>query len=437
MIKASKPIMKGGVNIMSEINNIKFLLDLEEHNLVFDSNFECDYVVLSNNVTAKRIHLKTTTEFIFCNCCGQIISGLHDYRYTSIKHYSCGQQPLIISIKKKRFHCNDCNTNVTENITGIDKNCFISNALKRSVTFSLKRISSLKDICLSHNVSYSTVYRSLEKVSHKSHIFSLPPVISFDEFRANTTEGKYAFMVVNPISKKILEILPDRKFASVFKYFLSFPREDRNKVKYIVSDLWEPYRQIIKKLFPRAIMIADKFHYQRVVGASLSNIRKRVCQDFDKSTAYQVKKNWKLLHLSFEKVKDDDRRFSYLLKRQATDYEILWYILRLDNELRDSYFLYQDFLSILSLESQEKQILQFEHWIKKAETSESPEMVNVSKTMKHWRNEIKASFIRYNGVCLNNAFIEGVNNKIKVIKRVSYGYRSFINFRKRIFLVFY
>lgn len=51
MIKASKLIMKGEVNVMSEISNIKFLLDFEEHNLAFDSNFEFDHVVLPNNVT--------------------------------------------------------------------------------------------------------------------------------------------------------------------------------------------------------------------------------------------------------------------------------------------------------------------------------------------------------------------------------------------------
>lgn len=426
-----------GVNIMSLVNTIKILLELEEDNLEIDPNFEPGFVKLKNNVTAKLIHYRTTTEFVICSCCGQLVSKLHDYRVTRAKHYLCGQQPLVISIKKKRFHCDDCNVNITENIKDIEKNCFISNALKRSIAYSLKKTSSLKQIAIDQNVSYTSIYRSLNKVSYVSRPSYLPEVLSFDEFRANTADGKYAFIVVDPIGKKILEILPDRKFDSVYKYFQMFSKAIRKRVKYVVSDLWKPYKSIIKLLFPNALMVADKFHYQRVMAQSVGQIRKRISKNFDDKTAYQVKKYWRLLQANIEKIDDKNRRFSYLLKRPATDYEILCFILNLNEELCEAYYLYQNLLNLLGKESEKLQTKLFEHWLNEASRSEVAEILSVSKTMKTWKHEIQASFIRYNGSCMNNAFIEGINNKIKVIKRVSYGYRSFINFRKRIFLVFY
>ncbi|WP_027399718.1 ISL3 family transposase [Anaerovorax odorimutans] len=422
---------------MSINNNIKFLLDLEEENIVENNFLRNDYVVLKNGVTAKRIHFISSTKFYVCPFCGQIIYKLHDYRTVDLKYNSCGPQPLIVSIKKKRFECEDCNKTITEDLKCVKKHCFISNKVYQSITFSLKKIDSLTDIANNHNVSTSTVYRSLQKVDNINLPNTLPSVLSFDEFKANTSEGKYAFLVVDPINKSILEILSDRKFSSVYKYFSRFNRKVRNRVKYIISDLWEPYRQIILKLFPNATLVADKFHYQRVVNVALNSVRKRISNSLDNKTAYQIKRNWRLLNKNFDDINDKRRYFSHLLKRPVTDYEVLNYILSLNSELANAHSLYQDFLYIINLDNSEKQIQLLDKWLELAIKYNISEFDSVIKTIKKWYKPICSSFIKYEGRTLSNGFIEGCNNKIKVIKRVSFGYRSFINFRKRILLVFY
>ena len=60
-------------------------------------------------------------------------------------------------------------------------------------------------------------------------------------------------------------------------------------------------------------------------------------------------------------------------------------------------------------------------------------MFTAIKTLRKYKRQIKNTMY-YNG--LSNGPLEGINNKIKVIKRISYGYRSFSNFRGKIFLVF-
>ncbi len=420
---------------MSEINIIKFLLDMEEENLVIDENLPIGLVKLSNGITAKHISLKTSTSFVICPICGQIISKLHDYRTIHIKHFSCGKQPLIISIKKKRFKCTDCNKNITENINLVEKNCFISNGIKRSITFSLTQIGSIKNIAIEHNVSPTTVFNSLNKVPNSNANKRLPEVLSFDEFKANTTEGKYAFMAVDPINKKILEVLPNRKFNAVFSFFSRYSRKERNKVKFIIIDLWKPYEKIIAKLFPSATLVADKFHYQRLVNNSLNEIRKQACAKMDSKRAYQVKKHWRLLNKNYNKVNDQNIRFSYLLKRNATDLEILNYILSLDKDLNIAYNFYQDFLYITSLSEEKLQIALLDKWIEKARYCGIKELELNAKTFSAWYSAIASSFKTFEGSKLSNGFIEGTNNKIKVIKRVSFGYKSFVNFRKRILLI--
>lgn len=420
---------------MSDINITKFLLDLEDENLIPDENSCTGYVTLPNGITAKLLKLKSTTPFVVCPECGQILTALHDYRTVQIKHYTCGKQPLIVSIRKKRFKCLDCNLKVTEELSLVNKHCFISNGIKRSILASLTEVGSLKGIAVSHNVSQTTVYQALNKVPPVRKTLSLSPVLSFDEFRANTTDGKYAFMVVDPIGKKILEILPSRRFSQVYSFFARFSRKERNKVKFIVIDLWKPYEKVIRKLFPHATLVADKFHYQRLVNRSLNEIRKQACSRMDSKTAYQVKKNWRLLGKSFDKVDDREKRYSHLLRRYATDYEVLNHILSLDSQLDAAHGLYQEFLCLISLSDQKLQVTMLKNWIHKAMASEIQELQSNARTFSQWFEAIASSFDHYEGHKLSNAFIEGTNNKIKVIKRVSFGYRSFINFRKRILLI--
>ena len=75
------------------------------------------------------------------------------------------------------------------------------------------------------------------------------------------------------------------------------------------------------------------------------------------------------------------------------------------------------------------------NWIEKAKMSELKELQSNARTFTMWFSAISSYFKTFEGHKLSNAFIEGMNNKIKVIKRVSFGYRSFLNFRKRILLI--
>ena len=61
-------------------------------------------------------------------------------------------------------------------------------------------------------------------------------MISFDEFKAETKEGKYAFMLNNPIHKKVLGILSSRKKERLIQYFTN--TENRRSVEYIISDMY-------------------------------------------------------------------------------------------------------------------------------------------------------------------------------------------------------
>lgn len=109
---------------------------------------------------------------------------------------------------KRRFICHDCKYKFTEQVTIQRENKNISNKVEQKLLKDLKQYSlSLKYIAEENNISDNTEHTK----DYPKNIINLPRVISFDEFKTDTKEGKYAFKLNAPIHKKVLDILPNRK----------------------------------------------------------------------------------------------------------------------------------------------------------------------------------------------------------------------------------
>ena len=132
---------------------------------------------------------------------------------------------------------------------------------------------SINKIAEKNHVSKYIVREELEEATKliPNNIKNLPRVISFDEFKADTKEGKYAFILNDPIHKKVLEILPKRKKEYLIQYFTHC--NNRHSVEFVISDMYEPYLLVQQIMFPKAKYVVDKFHYIRYIMKALDNIR--------------------------------------------------------------------------------------------------------------------------------------------------------------------
>lgn len=69
----------------------------------------------------------------------------------------------------------------------------------------------------------------------------MPSVIAIDEFKGNAGDEKYQCILTNPQSGEILDILPTRNSSDLIRYMKKYSLNERNNVKYFVSDMWKPY----------------------------------------------------------------------------------------------------------------------------------------------------------------------------------------------------
>lgn len=389
---------------------------------------------------AKYITIVGTAKKVRCPFCNKYTSSVHGHLKPITTNYlNTFERECKLILHKRRFICHPCNKTFTEDLCIQQKKCKISNAVKIKIRKDLKNYNlSFKYIAESNEVSEYTVRNQLlEATNNYDRLKALPEVISFDEFKADTNKGKYAFVINDPIRKKTLDILPDRRKFNIEQYLTGV--ENRNNVKYVISDMYEPYLYVTKAMFHNAKFVVDRFHYVRYIMQALDKIRIRLQDNFGyNSKEYRLLKNKKNVSL-LRKYSADVQWWVYT-KRYKNGHEvemlpgdILKELLAIDEELKQGYYLKEQFLYIINkstYEIAEKDLLT---WIELCRESKISEMIEASKTIENWLEYIVNSFIdkRY-----SNGFTEGRNNKIKVVKRIGYGYRNFDIFRRRLLYIF-
>ena len=151
---------------------------------------------------------------------------------------------------------------------------------------------SLKYIAEKYRVSITSIENEMLDIISgiPKYVANLPRVISFDEFKADTVEGKYAFIINDPIHKKVLDILPSRKKERLLQYFTYC--NNRHSVEFVISDMYEPYLLVTKTMFPKAKYVVDRFHCTTYIMDALDNIRIRLQKLYgDKSKEYKLLKH--------------------------------------------------------------------------------------------------------------------------------------------------
>ena len=362
------------------------------------------------------LHIETIKKEQICPCCNSTTSKIHDYRFQTIKDCPIQFKNTFIKLRKRRYKCNNCGKQFFEDLSFLPRYYRMTNRLSAWICRQFSTTNSVKQIASSANVSSNTVFRllSLFNVSNNS----LPEVLSIDEFKGNTGTSKYQVSLMDNVNSKVIDILPSRKVHDLCQYFKKFPASKRENVKYFVTDLWEDYKGIAMTYFPKAKVIADRFHFVRYACNAMDKIRIRVQKDMPKTTRKYIKGSKKILMARPFNLKDKGpERVTYILNNFHDD-------------LRTSYLLKEQLLDIIKLPFPELAKKLFKEWIENAEGTKIPELIDCAKTYRNWFVEITNSFY----VPYNNGVIEGTNNKIKGLKRMAFGFSNFDNFRARIFL---
>ena len=383
-------------------------------------NYIKDFLDLEDVILTKTVHADKYVKFFLdtkprphtCPVCGNSTAKIHDYRWQTIKDLPFQLKNCYLVLHKRRYVCS-CGKKFYESYEFLPRYLHRTKRLTWKIADLLHETVSLKSVAKASNVSVTTVCRILDSIH-----YSCPPLkeaVSIDEFKGNARTGKYQCILVNPKDHSIMDILPDRTQSHLASYFREIDRAQRLRVKYFVCDMWQPYVDLAHTFFPNAKVCIDKYHFIRQVTWAMEKVRKRLQKTMTITMRKYYKRSHKLLLTRYHKLKEENKK--------ACDLMLLY-----NDDLRLAHWLKEKFYEICQDIRYSRQRRDFHDWIKIAESSGLKEFEKCADTYRRWSKEILNAF-KYG---ITNGTTEGFNNKIKVLKRTSYGIQNFERFRTRI-----
>lgn len=420
---------------MSYIDSTKKLLDITDKNVNLTGNF---YNKTIGKITYKDVEAKVDENFSCCPHCGSSVIK-YGTKVSYIKAPNCSFHRVRIRLIKQRYLCKACKSILTSQSRELtDPGCFISNKIKLRIgsIFLEDPFRNIKSIANELGVSFNTIWRRLNSLYSFSEREgnTLAEEMCIDEFKATKgCKAGMAFISCDAITHDVKTILPTRQKFDLIEYYHKFPYTERCKVKSVVMDMHSPYTAVVHDVFPKANIVIDKFHIVQLLSRSLNKARIRYMNEVKSKNPVlyrRLKKNWQLF-LNFGGDLSMERPYYYnrSYKAYISESEIIADLLRNSSEeLKETYYLYQRLLYSMRIGLDDLFFEEIDSKDNKKSEYLSADMKKSLKTLRKFRTEIGNMF----NSKLTNGCIEGINNLVKTIKRVSFGYRNFEHFRIRI-----
>ena len=350
-----------------------------------------------------------------CPACGSQHTYVDRYREQTLT--GIPDTTLTYIYKNRRYRCQDCGKTFSEDRDFIDAYQRMPRSVIKSIVHAHGELISASQIARRHDISTKTVMRHFARTVQQEAPAVLGNVISIDEFCGNVG-AKYQVVINDLSNRSCCNVIDDRCAASIYNKLLEYPASERESVTMVSIDLSPFFHKLALECFPNAVIAADKFHAIRLANNALDSIRKEV----------QAK-----LPACDRKWFRNSRHI--LLGREAklnlTEQNKLARIFSFSERLRIAHALKEEYCRLFDSVDRavyKERLRRFKEHVLAAGIAP---FRRVLKTLEEWKEEI------WNGIRTgyNNGFTEGCNNTIKVLKRVCYGFRNFVNFRRRVLYI--
>ncbi|MEO1559484.1 MAG: ISL3 family transposase [Cyanobacteria bacterium J06632_19] len=376
------------------------------------------------------LQVESIRDEAICPRCRTKSHRLHQNHKYIIKDLPLGEKQLFLEINRRQFKCNECKKPFSEDLNFVDRRRKYTKRLAKKVIQEVLD-SDINSVAKKGIVTTEEIERMLKDAS-KILLLQKPSKlkrIGIDEIALVKGKGHYCAVIIDLEHSKLLTILPGRTQDIIKETLLSWGKEILNHIEEVSIDLWRGYKNVVQELMPNAQVVADRFHVMTQVNKELDSQRKREkrkIEDSMKKAKSQLKKD------EFQKVLNGLNKSKYVLLKNE---------ISLNEEQKIKLIQVKEVSPNLKVmhELKEKIRIIFDEtvdwlgglfklgiWL-----SESKEYFPSSqKTIIRWIDEIIAYFDNRT----TSGVVEGINNKLKLIKRLGYGFRNFDNFRLRCLL---
>lgn len=358
-----------------------------------------------------RVQIRSPRTNCMCPHCTSSTKKVHSYKIRRIKHSIWQEKTVTLDFKQRRFYCRKCNKAFTEYVKGVDRRNTTENF--RSILLKNMARSSLRYTMDNSNVSSSTLYGVLnenylkQKIDWQSQGEKFTLGIDEHSFRGT----RMALTLTNITKRKLLKICADDRIETVESFLAN---TDKQRIGEVCIDMKRGFLLAVQRQLPDAIITVDKFHVIAYANKMVDDVRKVIIgKDFKARRA--LFKGKEKLHAK-EKLK-----LEFIFEKYK-NFPALYEAYFVKEKLRDFY----------KSENMREAKRRMKWLIVFCENSHSKYTRDFGGTLTRWQEYILNHFIQGS----TSAFTEGVHTKIKMIKRMSFGFRNVQNYIAKISLAF-
>lgn len=351
-----------------------------------------------------------------CPRCGRCFDKISEFTEMKVRDLSVFGKTCYLIIRKGRLHC-PCSFRGYEDIEFVDEHQRQTNRFNEFL-FALCDRMTIADSSELMNVDWKCAYRLDQKIlTRLKEQTALPELsaigvdeISFEKYH------KY-FTVVYDLAHDhgVLFVAEGRSADSLSAFFESLAPEQRKKIQVVCTDTWDPYIKSIRTHVPHAVIVFDRFHLKKQLNHCIDQLRRSMVAQASKEQKKILKnKRWVLLKNQNHHTQKD--------KQSLEELKIF------NKPLYEAYLVKEQFELFYHCANAAEGKKFFRTWIKQIPETIREFFQPFCEMLQRYVYGI-LSFFQYH---YTNSIAEGINNKIKVLKRMAYGYRDKEYFKLKI-----
>ncbi len=351
-----------------------------------------------------------------CPSCGQICTIINDTKTRKLRDLNISNREVFLLVDVHQFYCRSCNKYHTETLNFADSHKSYTHRQSKYI-FELCLKQSYTEVGAVVNMHSKTVERlvlhaaDLQIKSLHDAQWQKVRRIGIDEQSHRKGHRNYICVITDLDSGLVLDMLEDRKKETLVTYFQGLSEKIRAQITDVSCDLYAAYISAAELCFPHARISLDRFHVTKLLNEPLNRHRKELRKK-DKNQIIYKKLKWILF-----------KQYHLLNEQEFDDLNAAF---ELDPQLKDMYFRRDKFHQILENNDDVNAALEkITEWIQSTKTDVLNVFEEFTKMVERHKNNI-ANYVKDK---VSNAATEGLNNLIRVVKRISYGLPNFKHLR--------
>jgi transposase len=360
------------------------------------------------------IHCHSRLGEAICPSCLRPTREVKKYYRRAIRDLSITGRAVYLNLEERQFFCFDCTRYFTERFSFVEPN---RTTTTRYEAYLYERCEKtpIKQVAIQEDLCWAVVQDIYERQA-KRNMESVDTVrwLGIDELALRKGHKSFVCVLVDLERACVIDLLPDRKKAYLLAYFRKKGKAFCEQIEVFSCDMWDGFLNTARTLMPNAEIVVDRFHVMGQIHQALDKYR-RALRRADPMAEVLKRLKWVLFKHPQDLTEEETTRLEQAFEA-FPQLEQVW-------QLKEDLYLWFE-----TFDQPQLADCWLSSWIEQAHSLNIRYLDTFVDTLQRWRKYIVA-FFQYR---ITNGMVEGINNLIKAIKRMAYGFRNFDHFRLRV-----